>query len=99
VDQPVARVLVARLTWAFKKSGPNVDNAPVNLQRCPYDSTPITARAFSGGFLMLSCDRCGAAWEVHNTLVRRVIEPEWDEVRRARETPATLDLTHRTTVQ
>ncbi len=65
---------------------------PVKLQRCPYDSSPITAEAYAGGFLMLSCEHCGAAWEAHNTFIRRVIEPEWDEVDRTRDDP-TLDLT------
>jgi len=55
----------------------------VNFERCPYDATPISAEAFSGGSLMLTCRRCGAAWEAHNSLVRRVIEPVWDEVQAA----------------
>jgi hypothetical protein len=55
----------------------------VNFERCPYDATAISAQAFSGGSLMLTCERCGAAWEAHNSLVRRVIEPVWDEVQAA----------------
>jgi hypothetical protein len=55
----------------------------VTFERCPYDATPISAEAFSGGSLMLTCERCGAAWEAHNSLVRRVIEPAWDEVQAA----------------
>jgi hypothetical protein len=57
----------------------------MRFERCPYDAHPISAEAFSGGSLMLTCACCGAAWEAHNTLLRRVIEPDWDEVRAARE--------------
>lgn len=58
--------------------------ASVTLQSCPYDSSPITAEAFAGGFVLLSCERCGATWESHNSLVRRIVEPDWDEARAAR---------------
>ena len=55
----------------------------MTFERCPYDATLISAEAFSGGSLMLTCERCGAAWEAHNSLIRRVIEPAWDEVQAA----------------
>jgi hypothetical protein len=55
----------------------------VTFERCPYDATLISAEAFSGGSLMLTCERCGAAWEAHNSLIRRVIEPVWEEVQAA----------------
>jgi hypothetical protein len=55
----------------------------VTFERCPYDATPISAEAFSGGSLMLTCERCGAAWEAHNSLIRRVIEPSWEDVQAA----------------
>jgi hypothetical protein len=60
----------------------------VNLQRCPYDGTPIEAEAYSGGSYLLSCTECGAEWEAHNTLVRRVTDPDWDRARDARTQPA-----------
>jgi len=56
----------------------------VNLERCPYDGTPIEAEAYSGGSYLLSCAACGAEWEAHNTLVRRVSDPDWDRARAAR---------------
>lgn len=55
----------------------------MTFERCPYDATLISAEAFSGGSLMLTCERCGAAWEAHNSLIRRVIEPAWEEVQAA----------------
>jgi hypothetical protein len=67
----------------FKPTGRDADRPTVTFERCPYDATLISAEAFSGGSLMLTCERCGAAWEAHNSLIRRVIEPAWDEVRAA----------------
>jgi hypothetical protein len=58
------------------------------LERCPYDGTPIEAEAYSGGSYLLSCTQCGAEWEAHNTLVRRVTDPDWDRARAARHRPA-----------
>jgi hypothetical protein len=57
----------------------------VNLQRCPYDGTPIEAEAYSGGSYLLSCTACGAEWEAHNTLVRRVTDPDWERARSVRD--------------
>lgn len=56
----------------------------MNLQRCPYDGTPIDVEAYSGGSYLLTCSGCGAEWEAHNTLVRRTGEPDWDRVSVAR---------------
>jgi hypothetical protein len=56
----------------------------VNLQRCPYDGTPVDAESYSGGSFLLTCSTCGAEWEAHNTLVRRVTGPDWNAARRAR---------------
>jgi hypothetical protein len=77
--EPRARVP----TTAFKRSGRDAETTLVTFERCPYDATLISAEAFSGGSLMLTCERCGAAWEAHNSLIRRVIEPAWDEVQAA----------------
>ncbi|MBM3674204.1 MAG: hypothetical protein FJW88_04485 [Actinobacteria bacterium] len=57
----------------------------MNIQRCPYDATPIEAMGYSGGSFLLTCSACGAEWEAHNTLVRRVTPPDWDAVRASRE--------------
>lgn len=69
---------------AVKRDAGAAETLSVTLERCPYDSTPITAEGYSGGSLMLTCERCGAAWEAHNSLIRRVIEPSWDEVEQAK---------------
>ena len=63
---------------------PRVETSGVNLQRCPYDGTPIEAEAYSGGSFLLVCTACGAAWEAHNSLVLRVSDPDWDAARRAK---------------
>jgi hypothetical protein len=57
----------------------------VNLHKCPYDGSEISAEAYSGGSFLLSCDHCGAVWEAHNSLVYRVEEPDWAVVQEARE--------------
>ncbi len=67
----------------FKAAERDADTPLVTFERCPYDATLISAEAFSGGSLMLTCECCGAAWEAHNSLIRRVIEPSWDEVQAA----------------
>lgn len=56
----------------------------MELTLCPYDSHPIDAETFSGGSILLSCPSCGAEWEWHNSLVRRVREPDRSAVVRAR---------------
>ncbi len=67
-----------------KISGASAEEPSVNLQRCPYDGTPIEAEAYSGGSYLLSCVACGAEWEAHNTLVRRVADPDWERARGVR---------------
>ena len=69
----------------FRSGG--AETHTVNLQRCPYDGTPIEAEAYSGGSFLLTCTACGAEWEAHNSLVRRLGEPDWDRARAARCTP------------
>jgi hypothetical protein len=56
----------------------------VQFTQCPYDSSPVGADAYSGGSTQLSCPTCGAAWEWHNTWIRRVREPDREAVRLAR---------------
>lgn len=55
----------------------------MNFAHCPYDGEDISAEAFAGGFLMISCEYCGAAWELHNALMRRIREPDIEAVKRA----------------
>jgi hypothetical protein len=56
----------------------------MELTQCPYDGTPIGNDRLPGGALLLSCCRCGAAWEQHHSMIWRVQAPDRDEVRRAR---------------
>ncbi|MFN8035707.1 MAG: hypothetical protein U0V73_07220 [Acidimicrobiia bacterium] len=54
-------------------------------------------RHYPGGFFVVSCEHCGASWETHNALIRRITAPDREAVRNAvnealvstpRETPA-----------
>ena len=56
----------------------------MDLTQCPYDGTPIDADAYSGGSVLLECPCCGASWEWHNALVRRIHEPDRERVLEAR---------------
>jgi len=56
----------------------------VDITQCPYDGTPIDAEAYSGGSVLLDCPCCGAAWEWHSALVRRVREPDRERILAAR---------------
>ena len=56
----------------------------MNLQRCPYDGTPLDIESYSGGSFLLSCSSCAAVWEAHNSLVRRTNEPDWEHASAAR---------------
>ena len=51
--------------------------------QCPYDGTPIDREMYSGGFVVVSCPRCGAQWELHNALIHRIREPDRAEVVKA----------------
>lgn len=56
----------------------------MKLQRCPYDGSPLDVGAYSGGSYLLACPSCEAAWEAHNSMVRRTAEPDWERARSAR---------------
>jgi hypothetical protein len=56
----------------------------VQFSQCPYDGQMIAAETLSGGSLLLTCDVCGASWELHGAWIRRVAEPDRDAVRVAR---------------
>lgn len=80
----VASENLSKRQEGVKQAGCGADTIDVTFERCPYDTHPISAEAFSGGSLMLTCECCGAAWEAHNSWLRRIIEPDWDAVRAAR---------------
>jgi hypothetical protein len=61
----------------------------MEFRQCPYDASPIDTEHVAGS-TRLSCSTCGAAWEWHNTWLRRVLEPDRDAVRRARATAAQM---------
>jgi hypothetical protein len=66
------------------KTGPgSVDVMPVNLENCPYDMTPISVHSVADS-LLISCDTCGAAWEMHGSLIRRLRAPDAETVRAVR---------------
>ena len=48
----------------------------MDLERCPYDGTPIEAETWSGGSLLILCPACEAEWEQHGAWLRRVREPD-----------------------
>jgi len=56
----------------------------VQLERCPYDSTPVDAETMSGGSILISCSCCGAQWEWHNAWLHRIADPDKDAIRAAR---------------
>lgn len=69
---------------AIKFRAENVDPSRMHLQRCPYDGTPLDVESYSGGSYLLTCESCSAAWEAHNSLVRRTAEPNWEQAAAAR---------------
>ncbi len=78
-------------TTRGQAAGRSADIQRVNLERCPYDGSAVEVDSYSGGSFMLTCRTCGAAWEVHNVLTRRVAEPDWDAARRHRGRAAITD--------
>jgi hypothetical protein len=66
-----------------KAGAGSVDFKPVNLENCPYDMTPISVHSVADS-LLISCDTCGAAWEMHGSLIRRLRAPDADTVRAVR---------------
>jgi hypothetical protein len=55
----------------------------MKFTNCPYDKTPIVAEC-SRGSSVVSCPTCGAAWERHNSWLRRIREPDRNALRRTR---------------
>jgi len=48
----------------------------MTFELCPYCQEPIEATYFPGGWLRIACDACGAQWEVHSGMVRRIADGE-----------------------
>jgi hypothetical protein len=56
----------------------------VQLERCPYDSSPILLRGGGDSFI-ISCDACGAAWEMRGSSLHRLRTPDADTLKAVRE--------------
>jgi hypothetical protein len=56
----------------------------MELERCPYDMSPIAVVGFGDSFV-ISCDACGAAWEMHGPSLRRLRAPDADTMKAVRE--------------
>lgn len=69
-----------RLKGGFR----GADVETVELERCPYDMSPIAVEGFGGSFV-ISCDACGAAWEMHGASLRRLRPPDADTMKVVRE--------------
>jgi hypothetical protein len=68
----------------FSPGGLDAEDSGVEFAQCPYDASPIEHEAYSGGSTLLACSTCGAAWEWHNTWLRRLRGPDHEAVRLAR---------------
>ncbi|HWS44321.1 MAG TPA: hypothetical protein VN636_00540 [Acidimicrobiia bacterium] len=68
----------------------------VNLTQCPYDGAQLDAEVTPGGWLLLVCGACDAAWETHGGWVGRVRSPDRAKVIAARLRASQLALDGRT---
>jgi hypothetical protein len=57
----------------------------VNLTQCPYDGAQLDVEVAPGGYLLLVCAVCDAAWETHGGWVGRVRGPDRHQVIAARQ--------------
>jgi uncharacterized Zn finger protein len=55
----------------------------MKLEKCPYDRSPIVVRSLADSYLV-SCDTCGAVWEMHGSWIHRLRDPDVDIIRRVR---------------
>ena len=46
----------------------------MTFELCPYCQASIEGTFFPGGWLRVACDACGAQWEVHGGMVRRIAD-------------------------
>ena len=67
--------------WGLDAEDSSVER--VQFTRCPYDASHIELETDWRGPALLSCSVCGAAWEWHNTWLRRVREPDREAIRLA----------------
>ena len=61
----------------------SVEVNTVNLEKCPYDRSPVEVHAIAAS-LVVSCDTCGAAWQLDGSSIHRLRAPDADIVRRVR---------------
>ncbi len=59
----------------------------MNLTQCPYDGAQLDVEVTPGGWLLLVCGACDAAWETHGGWVGRVRAPDRDKVVATRQRP------------
>ena len=56
----------------------------VNLERCPYDESPIAVKKLPRGSWLVSCEICDAAWELHGSSIKRLRNPDKEIVKAIR---------------
>jgi len=61
-----------------------VDVKSVKLEKCPYDMSPIAVQ-YAGDSFVISCETCGAAWEMRSGLMRRFRAPDSATIKAVRE--------------
>jgi len=60
----------------------------MTFELCPYCQASIEGTYFPGGWLRIDCAACGAQWEVHGGMMRRIADG--DLMRRTGDTPEDL---------
>jgi hypothetical protein len=48
----------------------------MTFEVCPFCQEPIEVTYFPGGWLRIACEACGAQWEAHSGMVRRIADGE-----------------------
>ena len=56
----------------------------MNLEKCPYDRSPVGVHMAADTYV-ISCDTCGAVWEMHGSWIHRLRAPDAETVRRVRK--------------
>jgi hypothetical protein len=56
----------------------------VQLERCPYDASPISIRGDDDSSV-ISCGACGAAWEMRGSSLHRLRTPDAATLKTVRE--------------
>ena len=46
------------------------------FEHCPFCAEPVEVTHYPGGFLLIACTGCGAEWEAHGGLLRRITDGE-----------------------